>query len=413
MTVYKPKLWIVSELFYPEQTSTGYFLTEIARGLAHDCDVHVLCGQPTYSERGIRAPRHEMWQGMSIRRLRATAFNKDRLALRAINTLTLTVSAFFFLLFHWRRGDKALVVTNPPSFTLIAAFVAQMKGVEAHLLVHDVYPEILAAAGMLSKRALLYRLVEESMARAYRAFTSVIVLGRDMQCLIAEKMGVLPQAIAIIPNWGDVDEVMPLADAENPFTQQHGLLGKTVIQFSGNIGRTHDVESLLKAVQLLHDRSDIQFVIAGFGGKAAIIRQAIQHGSMANLRFLDRQPRDMLGPMLSSATAVVIAFNAEMLGLSVPSRMYNVMAAGTPIIAMADPDSELAQCVEVNQIGWVIAPHDATALTNLIEWLATSEGKEAAQICGLRARKLVEAQYSLQHVLECYRSHLLLDHHSQ
>ena len=54
------RLWIVTELYYPEETSTGYYLTRIAEGLADVADVKVLCGQPNYSARGTRAAEHAL-----------------------------------------------------------------------------------------------------------------------------------------------------------------------------------------------------------------------------------------------------------------------------------------------------------------------------------------------------------------
>ena len=144
-----PRLWVVSELYYPEQTSTGYFLTHIAEGLAETMDVWVVCGQPTYSEHGMRAPAREERNGVRIHRVPATHFGKDRLALRAINVLTLSLSAAWFALTHFRRGDRLLIVTNPPTLPPLLGLIARWKRMDAHLLVHDVYPEVLAATGFL------------------------------------------------------------------------------------------------------------------------------------------------------------------------------------------------------------------------------------------------------------------------
>ena len=64
-------VWIVSELYYPEDTSTGYYVTEIAEGLATSFVVGVLCGQPSYAWRGTDAPRKEVRKGVTITRCRA------------------------------------------------------------------------------------------------------------------------------------------------------------------------------------------------------------------------------------------------------------------------------------------------------------------------------------------------------
>src|SRR5690242_6618487 len=88
----KRRLWVVTELYYPEETSTGYYLTRIAEGLADDFDVKVLCGQPTYSARGTIAPKHEIHKGVEILRAAGTTLDKNVIPFRLLNMLTLGIS---------------------------------------------------------------------------------------------------------------------------------------------------------------------------------------------------------------------------------------------------------------------------------------------------------------------------------
>jgi len=395
------RLWVVSELYYPEQTSTGYFLTRIAEGLADDYDVHVICGRPTYSERGVAVARRETRNGTTIHRMRATHFDKDRLALRAVNAITLSLAAMFFALFRFRRGDRLLIVTNPPTLPPIIGRIARLRGVRSLLLVHDVYPDILAATGLVSRGGGFYRLLSRFFSSTYRLYDGIVVLGRDMRDLIAGKFEGAAERIVIIPNWGDADEIHPMIRAENPFAIAHGLVDKTVIQFSGNIGRTHDIELILEAAKRLRDRLDLVFLFVGYGGKTALIEEARRDGGLPNVRFLPRQPREMLGPMLSCSDATIIAFNQEMLGLSVPSRMYNVMAAGAPIIAVADPKSELSLTIREYEAGWCIPTGDADALTALIAGIDDDAAKR-----GRNGRMAVQAHFTLTQVLDLFSRQL-------
>src|SRR6185312_10860235 len=109
----RPRLWVVSELYYPEETSTGYFLTRIAEGLAGRFEVHAVCGRPSYSQRGTVVPWHEAHHGVEIHRMRATLFDKDRIIGRLLNVATFSLAASLFCLMQLRRGDRVLVVTNP------------------------------------------------------------------------------------------------------------------------------------------------------------------------------------------------------------------------------------------------------------------------------------------------------------
>ncbi|CAN0045558.1 unnamed protein product, partial [Chrysoparadoxa australica] len=369
----KRRLWVISELFYPEQTSTGYFLSEIARGLADRWDVKVVCAQPTYSERGIVAPRYEQWHGVEIHRVRCARFDKDRLPLRVMNLLTFTFSSLLFLLQKMRRGDFVLIVTNPPALYPFVGLLARFKGARSSLLVHDVYPNVLAATGHLGRQSALFRLLDRFLSSAARQYDRIVVLGRDMQALIQSKTGMPTSQIVIIPNWGDTELVSPTPRAENSFARRHGMGDCFTVQFSGNIGRTHDVETILTTSQSTSERKDIQYWFIGYGGKQALLRRE-NSDARSNVFVLPRQPKEDLGEMLASADVLVIAFVPGMKGLSVPSRMYNVMAAGTPIIAMTEPGSELALVVEESDCGWVIPPNDPNALTRLILELATPQG---------------------------------------
>lgn len=398
------RLWVVSELYYPEQTSTGYFLTRIAEGLAPSMPVEVICGQPTYSEHGVRASVREDRGGVHIHRVRATHFAKDRLLLRAINILTLTLSVAWFALFNFARGDRLLIVTNPPTLTPLVGLIARWKRMDAHLLVHDVYPEVLAATDFMRRESLPYRILDRLFSATFALYGSIIVLGRDMADLVRVKLRGAERQITIIPNWGDVDEVAPLARDANPFFALNQIDTPYVIQFSGNIGRTHDVETIIEAARRLKARHDILFVFAGYGGKTDLISEAIASGELPNIRQLPRQPRELLGPMLASATATIISFVDEMKGLSVPSRMYNVLAAGTPIIAIADADAELSLVVVEEKAGWVLPTGDVNALVNVITRIASPQGAvEAAQL-GANGRAAVEARYRFTNVIDRFRA---------
>jgi len=395
------RLWVVSELYYPEETSTGYFVSRIAEGLSASLDVHAVCSKPTYSERHLQVPARERHGGVEIHRVFSTRFDKDKAAGRIANLLSFTLSAVLFCLLRVKRGDRLLVLTNPPTLPPLIGAIARLKGARPSLLVHDVYPEVLVATGLLSAEGLPNRALGRLVSATYGLYETVIVLGRDMAEVARRRLPGREDRVSIIPNWGDVDEVRPLQRAENAFAQAYNPPGTTVIQFSGNLGRTHDVETVLEAADALAGREDILFQFVGGGGKAALIGEAARPG---RVEHLPRQPREMLGGMLAGADAIVIAFVDRMLGVSVPSRMYNVMAAGTPIIAMAHPESELALVVREEECGWVLRPGDAAGLAALARHIATPEGKAEARRRGLRGRDAAIRRFSLPSVLSQFEA---------
>lgn len=401
-SVRRPRLWVVSELYYPEQTSTGYFLTEIAEGLATSFDVRAVCGQPTYSSAGIVAPRREQRHGVSIFRMRGTHFPKDRIALRLLNVVTLTLATFFFLLVRIRPGDHILAVTNPPSVPPLLALIVKLRRARAVLLVHDVYPEVLVAVGVLSPGSLIVRTMNRVMKATVSAFDHIVVLGHDMAELVSRNRDIAPERLSIIPNWGDTTAIVPTDISANAIARQLNAQDKTIIQYSGNIGRTHDIELVLDVARRLAGRDDILFLFAGEGGKMPLV-EAESRRDGSNIVVLPRQPAELLPALLSCATATIIALPPGMTGISVPSRMYNVMAAARPIISVGDKGSTLSTTIRDGDAGWY-CDADAASLQAQIEQIASDQGHAAAKSKGANARRLAESRYTRQTVIDQFTS---------
>ncbi len=81
----KKTLWVITELYYPENNQTGYYMTGIAEGLTQKFNVRVICGQPNYAARGTFAPKRENHKNVEILRVWSTTLNKDIIFLRLIN----------------------------------------------------------------------------------------------------------------------------------------------------------------------------------------------------------------------------------------------------------------------------------------------------------------------------------------
>jgi len=397
------RAWVVTELYHPEETSTGYLLTRIAEGLATDgLAVRVLCGQPTYSARGRRAPRTETRHGVRIERCAGTTFDKDFLPGRLLNLLTISASVFARALARFRRGDAVLVVTNPPLLPYLTLLACRLRGARCVLLVHDVYPEAMTAAGMFGPRSVAARVVGAASRTLYRAVDRVVVLGRDMHDLIAAKLPDAGARLAIIPNWADVDDIVPAPRATNALLAAEGLADRFVVQYAGNMGRTHALECVAAAARELDADGDVTFLLIGGGAKRAWVEGEIRDGRLRNVRLLGGRPREDQQNFLNACDVAVISFVAGMAGVSVPSRMYNILAAGKPIVAMADDESELARVVREARVGWVVPPGDAGALAAAIRE-ARADRNRLRQM-GARARRVAEERYAFTHAVARYRA---------
>jgi glycosyltransferase involved in cell wall biosynthesis len=393
-------IWVASELYHPELTSTGFFVTGIAEKLAEHRPVEVLCGQPTYSMRGTRSPKTEVRNGVRIWRAGSTTFDKDRLAGRGINTLTLTISLFLRALRLMRTGDQLLVVTNPPALPFAMILAARIRGIESVLLIHDLYPDVLVATGMASDDSWLVRAYARMARWLYGKADHIVVLGRDMRELVVRRFGEASGKVTIIPNWTDTRRIRPAPPKGESIRSKLGLEGKFVVEHLGNIGRTHGIDSMVDAAEILREYPDIQFLVVGSGFQKGRLLKRIAAKGLTNVSVLPPCSDDELEGYLNACDIALISFRSGMAGVSVPSRMYNVMAAGKPILAVADPESEIARVVSEEAVGTVVPPEDPRKLAAAI--LAASENPSRLDDFGRRARKVAEDKYSADVVLARY-----------
>jgi colanic acid biosynthesis glycosyl transferase WcaI len=299
-----------------------------------------------------------------------------------------------------KQGDVVIVVTNPPPLPSVALLAARIRRAQCVLLVHDVYPEVLVATGLLREDSLLLRLLRWFNRQLYPRFERVIVLGRDMQRLIESRFLPENKKATLITNWADIETISPKPRKENGLLKQRGLEDLFVIQYSGNMGRTHGLETILEAAVLLQQERSIHFLLIGSGAKRRGVETYLAGARLKNVTLLPPQLRQELTETLNACDVAIVSFIKGIAGISVPSRMYNIMAAGKPIIAVADDDSELALVVREENIGWVVRPGDKTGLVEVIR-NAQSAPRKLKEM-GERARTAA-LKYSRSQVLESYK----------
>jgi glycosyltransferase involved in cell wall biosynthesis len=398
----KNTLWVVTELYYPEETSTGYYLTRIAEGLTDKFDVKVLCGQPNYSARGVRAARLEVHKEVEIHRSFGTTLDKNVILFRLINMLTLSLSIFWNALLQFKKADRVLVVTTPPSLPFIAAFACLLRGAVYTLLIHDNYPEILIAAGKSRENSLLVKLLNRCNRWLYKYAVKIIVVGRDMEKLIERKTEGLDVPIDVIPNWAELETVEPTARDDNELLRELNLIDRFVFLYAGNMGYPNDLESIVQCAAALDEKLPVHFIFLGAGAKRGELIKTIEEKKLTNVTILPPQPRSRQIIFLNACDVALVSLVKKMWGVSMPSRTYNILAAGKPILALTEKDSELARVVEEDKIGWIAPPDEPEVLLKVIEKIYGEKDKITEM--SRRARFSALEKYGLETALEKYKN---------
>lgn len=396
------RVWFISEQYHPQETATGYLLTALAEGLAHHLPVNVVCTRPGRTLVGMRVSAREKRNNVAIQRCMATTLNKDLLLYRLINLATASCSIFLRSMRQFRKGDCVVVVTNPPSLPFLTAIACWLVKARCVLLIHDVYPEVLVATGLLEQNAMVARFLWWLNKRLYRSARGIVVLGRDMQKLVSGRIDREDHRVVIIPNWAELEEVVPRDRRENDLLRELGLIDRFVVQYAGNMGRPNDVESLIESAKRLRHAQDIHFLFIGSGAKRGWLERAVVENGLPNVTILPSRSRADQSNFLNACDMAVISLIRGMSGVSVPSRTYNSLAAGKPIIAVAECDSELALLTQEEQVGWVVPPHDPDAIVAAI--LDAKQDPARLHAMGARARLVAEKKYSLSTAVESYLS---------
>lgn len=395
------RIWILSELYYPELTSTGYFLTGIAEGLAEKFDVSVFCAQPSYAARGVRAATREIHRGVDVHRCWSTTLEKNRPVFKIINLFTISFSIFFSVLFQVGHKDILICVTNPPLLPYLAAIVSRLKRARLVLLIHDVYPEILDRLGILKRQSIFFRVLDQANRWLYRNADRIIVIGRDMQHLVASKLQTGNERVVIATNWANTEVISTQPRNQNKLLSKLNLTERFVVQFWGNMGRPHCIEDIVDAAELLASDTDIHFLLIGWGVKTPWAMAEKEARALENLTFVASIPRDETCDVQNACDVAINTLNRGMAGISVPSRTYNALAAGRPVVAVCEDDSELASMVREENVGWVVPPGRPDLIAAVIREAKADPDRLLAM--GERACRAVEVKYTQSHAIRIYR----------
>jgi colanic acid biosynthesis glycosyl transferase WcaI len=393
----KRRLLVLNEYYWPGVEATAQLLSQLCEDLAEQFEITVITGAlPNARKSGTT-----FHNGVHVIRVRSTAFERRRLALRGANYFTYAALALAAGV-RRRRPDAVVCMTDPPFLGTFAHAVARRFGAPLVVISQDVFPEIAVELGRVRNPVAvrpLGALISFHLKRAER----VVAIGRTMRERLEAK-GVDPARIEVIPNWVDVQAISP-RPKHNDWSKEHGLADVFVVMHSGNVGHAQDLDTLLAAASLLRDVPQLKVVIVGSGARHAELVRLAARLQLQNVVFLPYQPRDVLSESLSAADVHVVGLARGLSGLVVPSRMYGILAAGRPVIVSADPSSEPAQLVAEVGCGVTVLPGRPQKLAAAIR--AAYEGRLDLESMGRRARAYAEVDASREVAVERYRA--LLD----
>ena len=382
----KKTLWIISELFPPEETSTGYIMGEVANAMTQKYDVKVICGPEYYDEKkkNLNGSALSIDKSIELTRVAAVKENKQSKLSRIRKFLLMSWQLYKVARNKIKAGDNVLMVTNPFPLIVLMAHLRRKKNITLSMLVHDVFPEGLYTDMHVPGFANL--ILERIFNRSYARVDKLLSLGRDMnEVLIRKCRGQKYQPeIIIIENWGDVTGITPKDRVTDGFIR---------VQYAGNIGNAQGVSEFVNHLREANNQK-VLFSIWGTGSAEDAIREKVrEYGMNEQVHFNGPYSRNQQIDVLNDSDISLVTLVKGMYGLGVPSKTYNILAAGKPILYIGEKNTEIWRTVEENQIGFCFEPDDNNGIISFLHSLNAGELPMLKDM-GRKARLLAESKYS-------------------
>jgi colanic acid biosynthesis glycosyl transferase WcaI len=391
---------LINQHYYPDVASTGQHLTDLAEYLAaRGAKVRVLTGRAHYVDGHLEAPARESRAGVTIRRFRTTTFGRGSRLGRIVDYATFYIRALLTLLTVRSNDDvTVLFLTTPPMLAVMGWAVSGVRHLRYGIWSMDLHPDAEIAAGMVKPASPLGRLLIWLDERAFRAAAFVVDLGPYMKRRIVAK-GVPASRTHTIPVWGHAETT-----TARSLRTELGLDGRFVVMYSGNAGLVHEFTDILAAMRLLRDEPRIYFLFAGGGPRRAEIETFAREARLTNFSYRPYFAREELGDALAVGDVHLISLGAPFVGVSVPGKLYGIMAAARPALFVGPSACETADTIRDADCGLVVDPATRDAPHRIADALRSwcmhpSQAREA----GERGRIVFERHFAAEPNCEAFR----------
>lgn len=375
MRTEKKKLLLYAHYYVPDVASTGQILKELAEGMLDTFDITVICVVPSYNGKVESAYKNKLFyfeeiNGVKIIRIRVPEFSKNNKLSRIKNILGYFLGAMMAT-FKVGKTDYVFSISQPPILGgLLGVWGKWMKRAKYIYNIQDFNPEQTIAVGYSKSKLILKTMMWFDKFSCKRA-DKVIVVGRDMvETLKGRFKGKRIPNHAFINNWIDEKEIYPLpVDNEKviAFKRKYGLENKFILMYSGNLGLYYDLENLMNVIKKFNDRDDVVFAFVGEGTIRESLVSYKERYNLNNVLFIPYQDKSDLIFSLNAGDIHWCINAKDIKGVSVPSKLYGILAAGKPILGVLEEDSEARLIIEETKCGYVTEPGNYEEVELILE----------------------------------------------
>lgn len=400
---------MLSLVFGPDTVSTANMMTDVARGLqSRGHQVTVLTSMPHYnpsaevmSNPAYRARLSRIFTEAhenGVRVLRVyMPLKRQRIWRRALDYLWFHASTTLVATLKISRQDVVFVPSPPITLGLSGYLVALLLRARLIYDVRELWPDVPIRMGMIRNKLLLL-IVYKVEKFVYHRSTAITLIARSFIDSLV-KRGVPKEKMHFTPNFVDVEWLIPCSKANN-FAREYTLEDRFVLLYAGNVGLTQGLEILVEIAKEFQENSQIVILVVGDGAGRPKLEQVIKESGLENIRVLPFQPYDRVPEIYGMAD---ICLSPMCVGFSydtVPSKIYTAMAAGRPVVAACESDTESAQLLRESNGGLVVTPQSVSEMAAAIRTLHDSP--QLKDKMGQNARRWIVDHYGKDAVIDTY-----------
>ena len=388
----KKNLLIYAHYYYPDVASTGQILTELAEGLKDSFHTTVICTVPSYTGKISQHYRkhkyyYENINGVDVLRIRVPEFRKNFAVSRIYNIISYFFSAIAATC-RAERQDFVFTISQPPILGgMLGVIGKRIKRAKLIYNIQDFNPEQIQAVEFTHNKPLLGLMMALDKLSCRQA-DKVIVVGRDMIETLRRRFPSLP-SYAYINNWINEKEIIPLTSDDErvvQFKKNYGLEDKFVFMYSGNIGLYYDLANIVKVIREFREIPDVIFAFIGEGSVQEELKALQKEQNITNIVFIPYQDKSSLVYSLNAGDVHFVVNARGIKGVSVPSKLYGVMAAGKPVLGVLEEGSEARLILEEAGCGISVSPGDYQAVHQLIRTFIEMKGSQELEKMGSLGR---------------------------
>lgn len=331
--------------------SAGYLMIDIIDAFKDNYDERILLT-------GFLNPRNKKLDN-TVKVEKLIPYERSSSVKRIFTWFWAFIKALFLIKFKYPKAHLFLV-SNPPFTAWIPLFCKN----SFDILVYDIYPDALIEFGYFKKDSWIIKKWESINRKVYQKARKISTITDGMQERLTKY--VTNDKVNVVPIWTDNSFLKPIPKSENPFLKTHQIEDKFIVMYSGNMGKSHPVEVLVNLAIKYKEQPELFFLLIGGGDKFIEMELLIQSNNLNNIKILPWQDTSVLPFTLSGADLALVTVGNEASDLSIPSKTYNLMSVGTPILCVAPKESALSNLVEVEKIGVVFQENE---LQNMIQFI--------------------------------------------